>query len=109
MAAVTPQLSDDRLRVGLGLLVGVAEGLARVELLKQVDPFDHSRNVVLLDRSKDRLYLAETGLVPPAGGAGLPNHHTAMRLLPGDRSLREGQNEVKVQFESEAVGGVRLV
>ena len=83
--------------------------LARVELLKQVDPFDHSKNVVLLDRSKDRLYLAETGLVPPAGGAGLPNHHTAMRLLPGERTLAAGQNELKVQFESDAVGGVKLV
>ena len=83
--------------------------LARVELLKQVDPFDHSKNVVLLDRSKDRLYLAETGLVPPAGGAGLPNHHTAMRLVPGERTLAAGQNELKVQFESDAVGGVKLV
>ena len=30
--------------------------LARVELLKQVDPLDHSKNVVLLDRSASRLY-----------------------------------------------------
>ena len=90
-------------------LDSVGGTLARVELLKQVDPFDHSKNVVLLDRSKDRLYLAETGLVPPAGGAGLPNHHTAMRLVPGERSLAPGQNELKVQFESDAVGGVKLV
>ncbi len=83
--------------------------LARVELLKQVDPFDHSKNVVLLDRSKDRLYLAETGLVPPTGGAGLPNHHTAMHLVPGERTLAPGQNELKVQFESDPVGGVKLV
>jgi len=90
-------------------LDSVGGTLARVELLKQVDPFDHSKNVVLLDRSKDRLYLAETGLVPPAGGAGLPNHHTAMRLVPGERTLAPGQNELKVQFESDAVGGVKLV
>ena len=83
--------------------------LSRVELLKQVDPFDHSKNVVLLDRSKDRLYLAETGLVPPAGGAGLPNHHTAMHLVPGERTLAPGQNELKVQFESDPVGGVKLI
>ncbi len=83
--------------------------LARVELLKQVDPFDHSKNVVLLDRSASRLYLAETGLVPPAGGAGLPNHHTAMHALPGERALTPGHDEVKVSFESEVVGGVKLV
>ena len=90
-------------------LDGIGGTLARVELLKQVDPFDHSKNVVLLDRSKDRLYLAETGLVPPTGGAGLPNHHTAMHLMPGERTLAPGQNELKVQFESDPVGGVKLV
>ena len=83
--------------------------LARVELLKQVDPLDKSKHVVLLDRSASRLYLAETGLVPPTGGAGLPNHHTPMRVLPGERSLGDGQNELKVAFESDPVGGVKLV
>ena len=83
--------------------------LARVELLKQVDPLDKSKHIVLLDRSASRLYLAETGLVPPAGGAGLPNHHTPMHVLPGERSLGDGQNELKVAFESDPVGGVKLV
>ncbi|HEX7435703.1 MAG TPA: membrane protein insertase YidC [Caldimonas sp.] len=83
--------------------------LARVELVKQVDPLDHSKSVVLLDRSPSRLYLAESGLVPPAGGAGLPNHHTSMHVLPGERSLAPGQNEFKVAFESDPVGGVKLV
>ena len=83
--------------------------LARVELLKQKDPFDSTRNVVLLDRSASRLYLAETGLVPPAGGAGLPNHHTPMRVVPGERSLQPGQDALTVRFESDPVGGVKLV
>jgi len=83
--------------------------LARVELLKQIDPLDPTKHVVLLDRSASRLYLAETGLVPPAGGAGLPNHHTPMHVLPGERSLGSGQNELKVAFESDPVGGVKLV
>ena len=48
----------------------VGATLVRVELLKQFDPFDRSKNVVLLDRSASRLYLAQTGLVPPAGGSG---------------------------------------
>ena len=62
--------------------------LARVELLKQVDPLDHSKHVVLLDRSASRLYLAETGLVPPAGGAGLPepSHADARRCRASARS-----------------------
>jgi YidC/Oxa1 family membrane protein insertase len=83
--------------------------LARVELLQQVDAIDPGKKMVLLDRSPSRLYLAESGLVPPAGGTGLPNHHTPMRVVPGERVLTPGQNEIKVQFESEPVGGVKLV
>ena len=83
--------------------------LVRVELLRQVDPLDHTRNMVLLDQSAERLYVAQSGLVPPAGGAGLPNHHTLMKLVPGVRALKDGSNEVQVSFESEEVGGVKLL
>ena len=82
--------------------------LVRVELLKQSDQLDHARNVVLLDQSAERLYVAQTGLVPPAGGAGLPNHLTAMTLLPGERTLKDGSNAVDVTFESPEVSGVKL-
>jgi YidC/Oxa1 family membrane protein insertase len=82
--------------------------LVRVELLRQVDPLDHTKNMVLLDQSAERLYVAQTGLVPPAGGAGLPNHHSAMRIVPGDRALKDGNNELLVSFESDEVGGVKL-
>ncbi|MGZ8259323.1 MAG: membrane protein insertase YidC [Caldimonas sp.] len=83
--------------------------LVRLELLKQVDPVDPAKSVVLLDSSPTRLYLAETGLVPPTGGAGLPNHHTPMRVLPGDTTLAAGTEALTVALESEAVGGVKLV
>ena len=83
--------------------------LVRVEFLKQVDQFDHKKNMVLLDQSPERLYVAQTGLIPAAGGAGLPNHHTVMTLLPGARALADGQNQLQVKFESPVVGGVRLV
>jgi YidC/Oxa1 family membrane protein insertase len=83
--------------------------LVRLELLGQTDQNDRSKNIVLFDRSPDRLYLAESGLVPPAGGAGLPNHHTLMTVLPGERALKAGANELKLSFESPEVGGVKLV
>ncbi|MGZ5723179.1 MAG: membrane protein insertase YidC [Caldimonas sp.] len=83
--------------------------LARLELLKQVDAVDHTKDVILLDSSPARLYLAETGLVPPAGGTGLPNHHTPMHVIPGERTLQPGANEVKVVLESDPLGGVKLV
>ena len=81
----------------------------RVELLKQSDQVDPAKNVVLLDQSAERLYVAQTGLVPPAGGAGLPNHLTQMTLVPGERELKPGANEVQVKFESPEVNGVKLV
>ncbi|MCI4428375.1 MAG: membrane protein insertase YidC [Burkholderiales bacterium] len=83
--------------------------LVRVELLGQVDPLDRTKNMVLLDQSAQRLYVAQTGLVPPAGGAGLPNHHAAMKVVPGERVLKEGTNTIQVRFESDDIGGVKLV
>jgi len=83
--------------------------LIRLELLKQTDPADPTKHVVLLDSSPNRLYLAETGLVPPAGGSGLPNHHTPMHVVPGERTLSPGTDTVKVVLESDPVGGVKLV
>jgi len=88
---------------------GLGGELERLELLAQVDQFDRQRNEVLFDATPDRLYVAQTGLVPAAGGGGLPNHHTPMRLLPGPRSLAAGADTLDVRFESPAVGGVKLV
>jgi YidC/Oxa1 family membrane protein insertase len=68
-----------------------------------------AKNVVLFDESADRYYVAQTGLVPTAGGSGLPNHHTIMTLVPGERNLQPGQNTLQVKFESPAVGGVKLI
>ncbi len=99
-------VTTDLVKATLDTLGG---SLDRVELLQQVDPFDHAKHVVLLDQSAQRLYVAQTGLVPPAGGAGLPNHHTPMTLVPGERTLQPGQNQLQVSFESAAVGGVKLV
>jgi YidC/Oxa1 family membrane protein insertase len=66
------------------------------------------KDVVLMDEAADRLYVAESGLIPSTGGSGLPNHHTVMTLVPGERTLAAGQNTVQVKFESPAVGGVKL-
>jgi len=82
--------------------------LVRLELLKQVDQNDRTKNVVLFDQSAKRLYKAESGLIPPSGGAGLPNHHTVMELVPGDLELKAGSNELQVRFESPEVAGVKL-
>jgi YidC/Oxa1 family membrane protein insertase len=80
----------------------------KVELLKQVDPHDPSRNVVLLDRTAQRVYLAQTGLIGAPGGAPLPTHLTAMHWVPGPREMAAGSDTLKVRFASPEVGGARL-
>ncbi len=67
------------------------------------------RNVVLMDESAQRLYVAQTGLIPTSGGSGLPNHHTVMTLVPGERTLQPGQKSLQVRFESPVVGGLKLL
>jgi YidC/Oxa1 family membrane protein insertase len=83
---------------------GLFSGADR-EKLREGRQFD----VVLFDRSAARSYVAESGLVPPAGGAGLPNHHTPMTIVPGERTLQPGKDALQVKFESAAVGGVKLI
>ena len=108
-AAPTSQrvnVSTDLLKATLDTQGG---DLVRLELLKQVDQTDHSKNTVLLDKTSERIYLAQTGLIAAQGGAPLPTHLTVMNLLPGERALKDGSDEVQVKFESPEMGGVKLI
>ncbi|MEO7116241.1 MAG: membrane protein insertase YidC [Caldimonas sp.] len=131
VAASAPSPTAERVTISTDVvratLDGVGGTLARVELLKYPDqvveewyepllrligkgrPAATGRDVVLLDESADRLYVAETGLVPTAGGGGLPNHHTVMTVVPGERVLAPGKDTLEVKFESPVIGGVKLV
>jgi YidC/Oxa1 family membrane protein insertase len=80
--------------------------LIRAEMLKHRDVEDSKSNMVLLDLSKDRVYLAQTGFV---GGSGLPNHKTPMTLVSSEKTLADGADTLQVRFESDEVGGAKLV
>ncbi|MBV8123522.1 MAG: membrane protein insertase YidC [Burkholderiaceae bacterium] len=62
--------------------------------------------IVLMDEMRG--YKAQSGLLGSAGEK-LPNHDTLMTVLPGERSLKDGVNELSVRMESPVVGGVKLV
>ena len=83
--------------------------VVRLELLKQVDQIDRTRNIVLFDASASRLYKAQTGLISAQSGTAFPNHLTVFNPVPGDHTLRDGQDRLEVKFESPEVGGVKLV
>jgi YidC/Oxa1 family membrane protein insertase len=88
-------------------LVFDSEGgaLVRAELLKHADAANPKQGFALLDQNPDRVYVAQTGLV----GGSFPTHLTPMAVAPGERTLRDGQNELSVRFESAEIGGVKLV
>ena len=84
-----------------------AELLQHRELDAKKDKLDPNKNVVLLDRSAGRAYEAQTGLIGTQK-PGLPNHHDSMRFT-GEKTLKDGQNELVLRFESEVLGGVQYV
>jgi len=82
--------------------------LVRSELSQHADMADHSKPFVLLDESRDRVYVAQTGLIGAANGVAYATHKTPM-TFSGTRQLKDGQNELSVRFESADIGGVKLV
>ena len=83
--------------------------LVRSSFNKFKDMADKNSGFVLLDESGSRVYVAQSGLIASSPGAALPTHKTLMTAVPGERTLKDGQNELQVRFESAEVGGVKLV
>jgi YidC/Oxa1 family membrane protein insertase len=77
--------------------------LVRAEFPKHGDMVDPLKNMVLMDQSSSRVYLAQTGLI----GGDFPTHKAPM-TFSGERSLKDGQNELTVRFESAEMNGVKL-
>jgi YidC/Oxa1 family membrane protein insertase len=82
--------------------------LVRTEFLQYLDSNDKTRNFVLLDDTKDRYYQAQTGLIGGAAPDSFPTHKSVM-AVSGDKSLKDGQDELKIIFTSQDTGGINLV
>ncbi len=74
-----------------------------LQLFKYPDTVDSEKDMVLFESAPPRIYLAQTGLT---GGA-YPNHATRFTIRPGDRSLEDGKDEVRLVMDAEQ-NGVRL-
>jgi len=109
-ASAPPAAANEKVTISTDLMKATLEtrggAVVRVELLKHVDQNDPKKNVVVFDQSSERLYLAQSGLLPPTLGA---ESHPVMRLLPGERTLKDGANQLELKFESPEVGGVKLI
>ena len=109
--AAAPQATKERVVVTTDVftLTFDTEGgtLVRSSFNKFKDMADKDKGFVMLDESTGRVYVAQTGLI--ASGLSLPTHKTLMIVVPGERSLKDGMNELAIKFESADVGGVKLV
>ena len=83
--------------------------LTRSTFSRHKDMANKDAGFELLDESADRVYVAQTGLIAGGEGGSFPTHKTLMTVLPGERVLRDGQNELEVKFASADIGGVKLV
>ena len=83
--------------------------VVKSEFLKHDDLTQSRQPFVLLDQSRERVYVSQTGLIPGAGGAALPNHKTLMSALPGDGAIKDGQDAVTLTLSSPVVGGLQLL
>jgi YidC/Oxa1 family membrane protein insertase len=82
--------------------------LVRAELLKHKDVHRAGSNMLMMDDSKERVYLAQSGLIGAANGAPWPTHKTPMQFS-GATTLKEGDKDLQITFESDPVGEVKLV
>ena len=108
-AAAAVQKLRQRLEVSTDVyrLAFDSEGgsLIHAELLQHADITDRTRNFVLFDESPQRVYVAQTGLI----GGDFATHKTPMVAVPGPRALQDGENELRIRFESPDLGGLKLI
>ncbi|MBH1958124.1 MAG: membrane protein insertase YidC, partial [Burkholderiales bacterium] len=111
--SATPSVMKERLVVNTDVLSLTfdSEGgtLVHTAFNKYKDMTHKDQGFVLLDESANRVYVAQTGLIAGSGGGTFPTHKTLMTVVPGERTLKDGQNELQVKFESADTGGVKLV
>lgn len=78
------------------------------QFLKYGEVGDQTKHVKLLDDSKDRIYLAQSGVVAGAVPGNFPTHKTPM-AFSGATELKEGQDRLQLTFSSPDVGGISVV
>ncbi len=102
-------VTTDVLRLTFDSVGGV---MTRAELLKHVDNAAGVKGtggpVALLETSVERAYVAQSGLIGGAVGAPFATHQTPMKFS-GERALADGKDDLSLSFESESVGGLKLI
>jgi YidC/Oxa1 family membrane protein insertase len=94
------RVSTDTVRADIDTQGGVINYL---ELLKQRDQRDDTKNLVLL--GPEHRYAAQSGFTGP----GLPNHQTPFRAQAKEYTLAPGQDKLEVRLEASTPQGVKVI
>jgi len=82
--------------------------IIKSRFLKQTDPKNNNEPISLLDESKQRIYLAQSGLIGNEGNIAFPNHKTALVMTKYQHS--EDKNEKQnLEFSTEGENGIKLI
>jgi len=102
--ATAPAAKGETIVVRTDLMVAEIDtlggSLKRIELLKQKEAKDSSKNLVLL--GPEHHYEAQTGLT----GDGGPNHRTLWSVQPGSTTLVAGEQTVDVRLVAQGKDGI---
>ena len=82
----------------------VGGDLVRLELLQHKATEDKTKPYVLMEISKERTYLAQTGLI----GEGLPNHKTEFKLESGTHELKADADKLEFRLEAPEANGLKV-
>jgi YidC/Oxa1 family membrane protein insertase len=104
--AVDTAGKGETIRVTTDLLVAdidtLGGSLKYLELTRHKDAKDPTKNLVLL--GPEHRYEAQSGLTGETG----PNHRTAWRALPGERSIAPGRDAVEVRLVAQSKEGLEV-
>jgi len=95
-------IKTDRYRADVDTLGAV---ITEVALAEHRDTDNANKPYVLLQRSENRTFLAESGLI----GEGMPNHHTLWQALPGPRELSPGADKLELKLQAATPAGARVI
>jgi len=82
--------------------------ITKSRFLSQTDVKNNNEPISLLDHSKQRTYLAQSGLIGAEGNVSFPNHKTAM-ILTKNKSSENTNEEQVIEFSTDLENGVKLI
>ncbi len=82
--------------------------ITKSRFLSQTDVKNNNEPISLLDQSKQRIYIAQSGLIGAEGNVSFPNHKTAM-IMTKNKSSENTNDEQIIEFSTDLENGIKLI